>query len=84
VVSKGARGRGLARRLLDAAVAYAADHGVPAIEAYPVAPDGVRVESAKAYTGVLTMFEDAGFREVRSIESPTATVRRTIVRRNLP
>jgi GNAT superfamily N-acetyltransferase len=84
VVSKGARGRGLARRLLDAAVAYAADHGAPAIEAYPVAPDGVRVESAKAYTGVLTMFEDAGFREVRSIESPTATVRRTIVRRNLP
>jgi len=84
VVSKGARGRGLARRLLDAAVAYAADHGAPAIEAYPAAPDGVRVESAKAYTGVLTMFEDAGFREVRSIESPTATVRRTIVRRNLP
>jgi GNAT superfamily N-acetyltransferase len=84
VVSKGARGRGLARRLLDAAVAYAADHGAPAIEAYPVAPDGVRVGSAKAYTGVLTMFEDAGFREVRSIESPTATVRRTMVRRNLP
>jgi len=83
VVSKGARGRGLARRLLDAALAYAADHGAPAIEGYPVAPDGERVAAAKAYTGVLSMFQDAGFREVRSVESPSATVRRTIVRMDL-
>jgi GNAT superfamily N-acetyltransferase len=83
VVSKSARGEGLARRLLDAAVEYARKHGAPAIEAYPVAPDGGRVEAAKAYTGVLSMFEAVGFREVQSVESATATVRRTIVRMDL-
>ncbi|HEY3073434.1 MAG TPA: GNAT family N-acetyltransferase [Candidatus Limnocylindrales bacterium] len=83
VVSKSARGEGLARRLLDAAVAYARDHGAPGIEAYPVAPDGEQIDAAKAYTGVLSMFGDASFREVREVESPTATVRRTIVRLDL-
>jgi GNAT superfamily N-acetyltransferase len=84
VVSRTARGQGIARHLLDAAVTYARSHGAPAVEAYPVAPDGEQVEAAKAYTGVLSMFEDAGFREVRSIESATSTVRRTIVRLDLP
>ena len=83
VVSKGARGRGIGRGLLEAAVGYAREHGAPALEAYPVAPDGERVAAAKAYTGVLSMFQDAGFREVRSVESPSATVRRTIVRMDL-
>ena len=46
-------------------------------------PAGERIDAAKAYTGVLSMFEDAGFREVREVESPTATVRRTIVRLDL-
>ena len=83
VVSKSARGEGIARRLLDAAIDYARDRGAPAVEAYPVVPAGERIDAAKAYTGVLSMFEDAGFREVREVESPTATVRRTIVRLDL-
>ena len=83
VVSKSARGEGIARRLLDAAIDYARDRGAPAVEAYPVVPADERIDAAKAYTGVLSMFEDVGFREVREVESPTATVRRTIVRLDL-
>src|SRR4051812_27366591 len=83
VVSKSARGRGVAARLLDAAVEHARTAGAPALDAYPVDPGGERVADNAAYTGSLSTFLAAGFREVRSIDSPTATVRRVIVRKEL-
>jgi GNAT superfamily N-acetyltransferase len=83
VVSKTARGRGVARRLLDAAIDHARNQGAPALEAYPVDAGGGRIADNTAYTGALSTFRAAGFVEVRSIDSPTATVRRVIVRRNL-
>ena len=83
VVSKRARGRGLTTKLLDAAAGYAAAHGAPALEAYPVDPGNGRVPAAVGYTGLLSTFEGAGFRVVRTIDSPQATVKRVIVRRDV-
>jgi GNAT superfamily N-acetyltransferase len=83
VVSKTERRQGLTTCLLDAAMAYAVDHGAPALEAYPVDPGDGRVPAALGYTGVLSTFEAAGFKVVQEIVSPQATVRRVIVRREL-
>lgn len=83
VVSRKSRGQGIAARLLDAAVAYARAHGAPALEAYPVDAAGGRVADSTAYTGPLSTFLAAGFKEMQSVDSPTATVRRVIVRKRL-
>jgi GNAT superfamily N-acetyltransferase len=80
-----ARGRGLGRELLAAAVGYARDRGAPAIEAYPVdlAP-GERIAAGSAYTGTRRMFERAGFRVVAENASDrAATHRRVVVRLDL-
>jgi GNAT superfamily N-acetyltransferase len=61
VVSRQARGAGTATALLDAAIAYARDHGATALEAYPVDTSGERIASANAFHGTLSMFERAGF-----------------------
>jgi GNAT superfamily N-acetyltransferase len=83
VVSKGERGQGLTSKLLDAATAYAIDHGAPGLEAYPVDPGDARVPAALGYTGLLSTFKAAGFKVVHEIHSPQATVRRVIVRRDI-
>jgi GNAT superfamily N-acetyltransferase len=83
VVSKRERGQGLTGRLLDAAMAYALDHGAPGLEAYPVDPGDGRVPAALGYTGLLSTFEAAGFKVVHEIDSPQSKVRRVIVRRLL-
>jgi GNAT superfamily N-acetyltransferase len=83
VVSKSERGSGMTSALLDAATAYAIDHGAPGLEAYPVDPGDGRVPAALGYTGILSTFESAGFRVVHEIDSPQSTVRRVIVRRTI-
>jgi GNAT superfamily N-acetyltransferase len=84
VVGRSARGRGVARALLDGAVDYAAENAAPAIEAYPAAPpEGERIPTSSAYTGTLGMFVDAGFRVVSETGSRTGGVPRVIVRRDL-
>jgi GNAT superfamily N-acetyltransferase len=58
------RGEGVARALLEAALDRARRGGARLVEGYPVDP-GVRdYPAAEAYTGVVTMFRSAGFREV--------------------
>ena len=59
-----ARGRGVAVALIGAAVAYAAEHGAPAVEAYPRASAG-RVADDNAYFGTEPLFRRAGFRVIR-------------------
>jgi GNAT superfamily N-acetyltransferase len=83
VVARRARRSGLQARLLEAAVAYARDHGAPAVEAFPVDAAGTRPSAATLYTGTLSTFLRAGFHVAREIHSPGATVRRVIVRRDL-
>ncbi len=82
VVSRVARGQGLTTRLLDAAMDYAIERGAPALEAYPVAVGDGRIPAAVGYTGLLSTFLAAGFEVVHEIDSPQATVRRVIVRRD--
>lgn len=61
VVARTARRSGVASALLDAAVAYAREHGARTLEGYPVQTGGARIASASAYTGTARMFERAGF-----------------------
>jgi GNAT superfamily N-acetyltransferase len=83
VVARAARGRGVAHALLEAAVAYAREHGATLLEGYPVDTDGGRVPAANAFKGTLAMFERAGFRIVERREANRASAPRPIVRRRI-
>jgi GNAT superfamily N-acetyltransferase len=61
VVAKGARRSGVAGALLDAAVAYARDHGAALVEGYPVRTGGGKVSAPSLHTGTEGMFERSGF-----------------------
>ena len=63
-VAKVARGRGVAVRLIAAAVAHAGEHGAPAVEAYPRA-GAARTGDDNAYFGTEPLFRRAGFRVLR-------------------
>lgn len=63
-VRVGYRRRGVAAALLAGVVDYARSSGAPGVEAYPIDPDGSRVNSNFGYVGVTPMFEKAGFRRV--------------------
>ena len=57
------RGSGIARALLDAAIAWAQDHRATLVEGYPLDTSIRPASNSAAYTGTLGMFEDAGFIE---------------------
>jgi ribosomal protein S18 acetylase RimI-like enzyme len=84
-VSSAARGRGVARTLLEGAISFAREHGVEALEAYPVRlAAGEPVHPNAAFTGTLPMFESVGFRIVADRASdPSARNQRVVVRREL-
>ena len=58
-IDKEARRRGVATALLDAAVAYAFDHGATAVEAY------AHVADPRDYMGHIELYRNAGFEHVR-------------------
>jgi GNAT superfamily N-acetyltransferase len=68
-VRVGYRRMGVARALLDGVVAYARRSGAPGVEAYPVDPEGGRVDVGFGYVGVTPMFEQAGFRRVQPTDA---------------
>jgi GNAT superfamily N-acetyltransferase len=81
VVSRRARGQGVATALLAAAVEHARSAGAPALEAYPAdAVAGARLPAAAAYTGTRAMFEAAGFEVVAPTGSRTGGVPRVLMR----
>lgn len=80
VVSRRARGQGVAAALLQAAFDFARDHGATTLEAYPVDTGGGRVPAADAYRGTLAMFERAGFRVAERRQWNATTPVRPIVR----
>jgi GNAT superfamily N-acetyltransferase len=63
-VRVGYRGRGVAAALLDGVIDLARRSGAPGVEAYPIDPEGGRVDTSFGYVGVTPMFEKAGFRRV--------------------
>ena len=84
-VASSARGRGVARALLDGAIDFARQHGAEALEAYPVlVDDGEGIHPESAFTGTLPMFDRAGFTVVAERASdPAAARQRVVVRRKL-
>jgi GNAT superfamily N-acetyltransferase len=84
VVGRQARGQGVAKALLDAAIDYARDHGATTLEAYPIdVAHGERTDSDLAYKGTLSMFEAAGFAVVARRPTTATTPPRPIVRRSI-
>ena len=64
VVRREHRGRGLTARLLAAAIRYARENGARLVEAYPIDTEIAKRSSNELYTGILSVFEEAGFHEV--------------------
>ena len=58
------RNRGLMLKLLEAAVFYASSQGATIVEGYPLDTAGDRKAASSAYTGLLSVFQKAGFIEV--------------------
>jgi GNAT superfamily N-acetyltransferase len=58
------RGKGIASRLLRAAIEYVDKHGGKIVEGYPVEPKDGRMPDAFAYTGLASTFRKTGFVEV--------------------
>lgn len=82
-IARRRRGEGVARRLLEAAVAYAAEHGAPAIEGYARDAAAGRLSADSAYTGTVSLFEGAGFHEVARYLPPGGAAARVTMRRDL-
>jgi GNAT superfamily N-acetyltransferase len=82
-VGRHARRQGVGGQLLDAAIAFAREHGAPALEAYPVDTSLGKPTGPTLYSGTLSTFLRAGFQVVRPVESKQATVVRDIVRLDL-
>jgi ribosomal protein S18 acetylase RimI-like enzyme len=68
------RGRGLQRKLLDAAIREARTQGARALEAYPVEPDS----PSYRFGGFTPFFTRAGFREVGRLGSRRHVMRKPI------
>ena len=83
VVRSGHRRQGVTAALIDGAVAYAASHGAPAVEAHPVDPPG-RMDLTMAFVGTRSMFERAGFRVVGATDAVAGGMPRLVMRRDLP
>lgn len=83
-VRAGFRRQGVARALLDAGVAYAAEHGATALDAFPVEPeDGRRVPVSAAFVGTVAMFERAGFDRLAPTDATSGRLTRWHMRRDL-
>jgi len=64
VVDRQHWGEGVAQRLLEEAVAYAAAQGAEAVEGCPVDPHEERIAGASGWPGLAAMFRRAGFVEI--------------------
>ncbi len=77
-VARAHRRSGLTVRLLQAAVAYAAQHGARIVEGYPVEPKSEDMPPVYAYTGLASAFRSAGFVEVARRSETRPIMRYTI------
>ena len=82
-VRPGYRRRGIARALLRGVVDAAREAGAPGVEAYPIDPQGRRVEVGAGFVGIASMFDDAGFRRVLVTKGHSGHLPRLLVRLDL-
>lgn len=80
VVRSGFRRQGVVGQLIEGAVGYAFSRGAPAVEAYPVDPQG-RMDTTMAFVGTRSMFEAAGFECIGTTKSLASRMPRIIMRR---
>ncbi len=80
----GFRRRGVAAALLDGLIDYARRSGAPGLEAYPIDPEGGRVNANFGYVGVTPMFEKAGFRRVVETSAKSDRRPRILMRLEFP
>ena len=83
VVRSGHRRQGVTTRLIEGAVAYAASRGAPAVESYPVDPQGRRMDLTMAFVGTRAMFENCGFEVVGTTAAVASKMPRLVMRRAL-
>ena len=86
IVARDARGHGIARDLLGAAVEHARAAGATAVEGYPIDTSAVvdgRVADTGAYVGTRSMFERAGFRLIASTTAVSGGAPRIVMRLEL-
>jgi GNAT superfamily N-acetyltransferase len=83
LVRVGYRRKGVARALLQGAIDFARANGVDTLEAYPIDPEGKRVDVAFGYVGFTSMFEQAGFRKVAETAARSARRPRVLMRLEL-
>jgi GNAT superfamily N-acetyltransferase len=82
-IRPGYRRRGVARALLDGVVDAARRAGAPGVEAYPIDPDGSRVDVGAGYVGIASMFDAAGFERVLVTKGHSGGLPRLLVRLDL-
>lgn len=80
VVRGGGRRQGVNRDMLHGAVEYARELGAPAVEAYPVDPEG-RMDLTMAFVGTRKMFEQVGFEIVGVSDAQASKMPRLIMRK---
>jgi GNAT superfamily N-acetyltransferase len=80
-VRPGHRGQGIAHALVRGAADYAASHGAPAVEGYPVDNEGRRVDLTMAYVGTRSLFEKAGFTKAADTDAVAGGFPRVLMRR---
>jgi GNAT superfamily N-acetyltransferase len=76
-VDRSARGKGLAQRMLRAAVDHARAHGARLVEAYPVDAQEQK-DPGEMFFGAKSMYDRAGFREVARRRPARPVVRRAL------
>jgi GNAT superfamily N-acetyltransferase len=82
-IRPGYRRRGIARALLGGVVEAARRAGAPGVEAYPIDPEGDRVEVGAGFVGIASMFDAAGFRRVLVTDARSGGLSRLLVRLDL-
>ncbi|GAA2748967.1 GNAT family N-acetyltransferase [Amnibacterium kyonggiense] len=82
-VRPGHRRAGMTGALIEGAVAFAREHGAPAVEAYPVDNGDARVDLTMAFVGLRRWFEAAGFTKAADTTSTLDGFPRVLMRRDL-
>lgn len=77
-IRKDWRRQGVSGTLIEGAVAHARACGAKIVEAYPVEPRKDPMPDVFAYTGIASVFQEAGFREVARRSETRPVMRRQI------